>query len=159
LKPVIIVSIVIIIGIIVILLNGFSANNQIPHPIDVDGSRLHSSDYPLLSEIQFEDFNELVRQCGQYNMPSTKRMCYQGLQEDIDRTQKQNALYWLPESKKYFMCHYLWNDITCLEEVAVKANDPEACYEILNSSSGRDQIVEDKPYLEYRKNVCLDLLN
>ena len=67
LKPIKIIVIVIIIGFLVIALNGFLANNLTPHPVEIDRSGLHSSDYPLLSKIQFADYDELVRQCGLYN--------------------------------------------------------------------------------------------
>ena len=156
-KPIKIIVIVIIIGFLVIALNGFLANNLTPHPVEIDRSGLHSSDYPLLSKIQFADYDELVRQCGLYNMPSTRELCYQGLQEDIDRTQLQNALWQLPESKEYSLCLYLWNDLNCLEQVAVKANDPSVCYEILKSPSKNagEQMIEGKSFLEYRKDACL----
>ena len=149
-----------IIVFLVIILNGFSASNRDPHPVEINRSGLQSSDYPLLGKIQFADYNELVRQCGLYNMPSTKEQCYQELQEDIDRVQLQNALWQLPESKEYSLCLYLWNDLNCLEQVAVKANDPNVCYEILKSPSKNagEQMIEGKPFLEYRKDACLNQL-
>ena len=122
-------------------------------PPTVDGSRINPSEYPLLRENQIESFDYDIKKCSKEPNPTVKRYCYQAVDELIEIMSIKNAKYNLPNSKEYSLCHYLSNSANCLTEVAIEANDPEACNEIMNSL-----LIENMTRRENYRDSCLNQL-
>jgi len=87
------------------------------------------------------------------------KKCGYEVSDKIDEYRHKNIVNGDFSTKNYSICHSVANNLNCLQEVAINENDPEACYEILNSPVGREQMYdENTSHLEYRKDLCLSQL-